>query len=158
MTVKPSMRDGLHWKLLGNGFCAVAVFGPQPLGFPRNDPVPLFKSVVPAGKADTSFPSVQGFAPGRTRTPFASTVIPAPSYAPSRLGSCSCSARFPLCVVSHPSTASSGSRSICGLLLVALKPVWADQLLAQPALHPSGTPFGANPNKHTTRSLQASRA
>ena len=27
--VKPSMLDGLHWKLLGYGFLALTVFGPQ---------------------------------------------------------------------------------------------------------------------------------
>src|SRR5512136_960487 len=87
---KPSMRDGLHWKLLGNGLCAVAELGPQLREF-----VLFVSNVVPAGNPPGSAPSLHGSNPSGTRTPFASTVIPAPSYAPRRVGSCSCSARLP---------------------------------------------------------------
>src|SRR4029077_20833155 len=98
VTANPSMRDGLHWKLLGNRLCAVGLFGPQPFG----PFVLVVRSVVPAGNPAGSAPSVHGSSPSGTRTPFESTVIPAPSYAPRRVGSCSCSARLPLRVVSQP--------------------------------------------------------
>ena len=70
MIDKPSMRDGLHWKLLGNGLCAPAVLGPQLFR-----PVPLVRRVVPAGKVSAAN-SVLLFG---NMTPFESTVIPAPS-------------------------------------------------------------------------------
>src|ERR1700758_4172607 len=113
----PSMLDGLHMKLLGNGFPlspsqsrlaspvgSVAGLGPTPVS-----------SVVPGGNAPASLPSDQGLAPWKS-TPFPSTVIPAPSYAPISEGSCSCSARLPFSVASQPTVASSGKRSICGAL------------------------------------------
>src|SRR5438128_1538368 len=78
VTANPSMRDGLHWKLLGNGLCAPVVFGPQPLGLLFVDCVPLLRSVVPAGNPPGSAPSVHGSNPSGTRTPFESTVTPAP--------------------------------------------------------------------------------
>src|SRR6266481_3895810 len=152
VTAKPSMRDGLHWKLLGNGLCAVGVFGPQPLGLLFVDCVPLLRRVVPAGNADGSAPSVHGSNPSGTRTPFESTVIPAPSYAPKRVGSCSCSARLPLSVASQPTVASSGKRSTCGLEVVGAK---SFQPLPQPGLYPSGTPVGASPNRQTARKRQS---
>src|SRR6266576_1412381 len=67
---KPSMLDGLHWKLLGNGFLAVLVFGPQ-----------LFavRSVVPAGKAASAPLPNTSVAPDGMFTPFDKTVMPAPS-------------------------------------------------------------------------------
>src|SRR2546421_12607437 len=75
VTDNPSMRDGLHWKLLGNRFGLVV---PSPL--PQSCG-PFCNSVVPAGNPLGSKPSVHGSNPSGTRTPFASTVIPAPSYA-----------------------------------------------------------------------------
>src|SRR2546427_4966765 len=42
--LKPSMLDGLQWKLLGNGFVAVNVFEPQE---------PAVSGVVPSGKSDS---------------------------------------------------------------------------------------------------------
>src|SRR5258706_19082 len=70
VTDSPSIRDGLHWKLLGNGL-GLAV------------QLALVRSVVPAGKISATNGSDGKF------TPFESTVIPAPSYAPIRVGSCS---------------------------------------------------------------------
>src|SRR5882762_11956717 len=90
---KPSMLDGLHQKLLGYGFLAVPVLGPQLLAV---------RSVAPVGKVS----AVNGFCPWKF-TPFANTVIPAPSYAPNRVGSCNNSARLPLSVASQPTVASS---------------------------------------------------
>ena len=114
--MKPSMRDGLHWKLLGNGLVpnlrSPGLFLPQSLavrrawcqsGYPASAPTP--NQSVPAG----------------TRTPLASTVIPAPSYDPIRVGSCSISARLPFTVVSQPRMPSNGIRSTCGTLGVAVK-------------------------------------
>jgi len=63
VTDSPSIRDGLHWKLLGNGL-GLAV------------QLALVRSVVPAGKISATNGSDGKF------TPFESTVIPAPSYAP----------------------------------------------------------------------------
>src|ERR1700751_3055035 len=65
---KPSMLDGLHQKLLGNGLFSV---------LSRQSATE--KSVVPAGKS-ASPPLPNGSAdPGGTLTPFESTVMPAPS-------------------------------------------------------------------------------
>src|SRR5882762_8518365 len=69
MTDKPSMRDGLHWKLLGNRLGLVI---PSPL--PQSWGTPL-RSVVPSGKISAA----NGLDPLGKRTPFESTVIPAPS-------------------------------------------------------------------------------
>src|ERR1700730_1003252 len=107
--LRPSMLDGLHWKLLGNGFPPV----------PPQLPVP--SSVVPVGKLPPSTVGVHGFWPWKS-TPFDNTVIPAPSSAPISEGSCSSSAMLPFCVASQPTAASSGKRSTCGLLALALKP------------------------------------
>src|SRR5437763_12966166 len=91
----PSMLDGLHRKLLGNGFDAVAVLGPQLLG----PIVPPVKSNVPAG--NTSAPNgLEG-----KLTPLPSSVMAAPSSAPISVGSCSNCARLPLRVASQPTTA-----------------------------------------------------
>ena len=51
--------------------------------------------------------------------------MPAPSYAPIRVGSISCSARFPLRVASHPTVASSGRRSTENFMFAG-QPVDAD--------------------------------
>src|SRR2546423_10678099 len=135
VTDNPSISDGLHWKLLGNGL-GLAV------------QLALVRSVVPAGKISAANGSDGKF------TPFESTVIPAPSYAPIRVGSCSCSARLPFRVASHPTVASSGKRSTCGLKVVGVKSL---QPVPQPGLYPSGTPVGASPNRQTTRSRQSLR-
>src|SRR5882757_6640854 len=82
---KPSMLDGLHQKLLGNGFLAVLVFDPQVLAV---------SNVVPVGKPARSVGS-HGLAPWKS-APFDNTVIAAPSSAPISAGSCSCSAMLPL--------------------------------------------------------------
>src|SRR3984893_9205085 len=107
--LRPQILDRLHWKLLGNGFAPV----------PPQLPVP--SSVVPVGKLPPSTVGVHGFWPWKS-TPFDNTVIPAPSSAPISEGSCSSSAMLPFCVASQPTAASSGKRSTCGLLALALKP------------------------------------
>src|SRR6266567_1528919 len=140
---RPSMLDGLHKKLPGKGLRAVAVFAPQPL-------VALVlpcRSRVPTGKVSAA----NGLEPVGNATPFASTVIAAPSRAPIRVGSCSSWARLPLRVVSHPTTASNGSRSTCGLVAVALKFVKPDpQLLDQVV----GEPLSPRPNRQLTFARQ----
>ena len=102
---KPSMLDGLHQKLLGNGL-GLAV------------QLALVRSVVPVGNVP---PAVTHGFDGKF-TPFANTVIAAPSSAPIRLGSCNISARLPFSVASQPTVASVGIRSTCGLLAVGVKP------------------------------------
>src|SRR2546427_3443510 len=126
---KPSMLDGLHQKLLGNGFVPVP---PQVLAV---------SNVVPVGKPARRAGS-HGLTPWKS-APFDSTVIAAPSSAPISEGSCNNSARLPLRPASHPTVASRGNRSICGLLAVATKAV---QPVAQALLHPVGVPLVARPN------------
>src|SRR5258707_1817872 len=104
---KPSMLDGLHWKLLGNGFAPVP---PQ---------LPEVSSVVVVGKPPSSVGS-KGSAPWKS-APLDNTVMAAPSSAPISEGSCSNSARLPLSEASQPTVASSGKRSTCGLPTMALK-------------------------------------
>src|SRR6266436_8961927 len=140
VTDNPSMRAGLHWKLLGNGLGLSEQWALAPGMFCR--------SVVPTGKISAA----NGF-DGKF-TPFESTVIPAPSYAPIRVGSCSCSARVPFRVASQPTVASSGKRSTCGLKVVGVKSL---QPVPQAGLYPSGTPEGASPNRQTTRRRQSLR-
>src|SRR5258708_36262891 len=107
----PSMLDGLHEKLLGNGFGEMLHIPPLGLAWV------FCRSVVPVGNPASKVGSY-GF-DGKF-TPLASTVMPAPSSAPIKDGSCSCSARLPLSSASHPTTASSGKRSTWGLLAVGL--------------------------------------
>src|SRR5215472_10017043 len=58
----PSIRDGLHWKLLGNGFGLLALLElPVPVPPPQSDST-LVRSVVPSGKAPAKV-SVKGLAP-----------------------------------------------------------------------------------------------
>src|SRR6267143_961364 len=133
---KPSMLDGLHQKLLGNGFLAVLVFDPQVLAV---------SNVVPTGKPARRAGS-QGLAPWKF-APFDNTVIAAPSNAPISEGSCNNSAMLPLRPASHPTVASRGNRSIWGLLAVATKAV---QPVAQALLHPVGVPLVARPNRQST--------
>src|SRR3981189_1211770 len=133
---KPSMLDGLHQKLLGNGFLAVLVFDPQVLAV---------SNVVPTGKPARRAGS-QGLAPWKF-APFDNTVIAAPSNAPISDGSCTKSAMFPWSPASHPTVASRGNRSTCGLLAVALKAV---QPFPQAGLHPLGVPLVASPNRQST--------
>src|SRR5882724_310352 len=132
VTDKPSMRDGLHQKSLGNAvqFVLLALLD--------------VRSVVPSGNISAAN-SVLLF--GKF-TPFDSTVIPAPSYAPMRVGSCSCSARLPLSVASQPTVASSGRRSTCGLLVVAVKPT---NPVPHELFHEPCNPSGPSPNRQTTR-------
>src|SRR5947209_16462241 len=73
---KPSMLDGLHQKLLGNGFLAVLVFDPQVLAV---------SNVVPVGKPARRAGS-HGLAPWKS-APFDNTVMAAPSNAPISEGS-----------------------------------------------------------------------
>src|SRR5579871_3764940 len=87
-TLSPSMLDGLHMKLLGNGFV-------RSLQWLLDPGTPLCSSVVTGGNPPGSEPSLQGSAPWKS-TPLDSTVIPAPSKAPISEGSCSNSARLPL--------------------------------------------------------------
>ena len=97
------------------------VFGPQPCGVENRElggvlPVLLFSSSEPAGNEPSGVAaSPNGSDPVGNSTPLASTVMPAPSSAPISEGSCSSSAMLPFCPASQPTTASSGSRSICGL-------------------------------------------
>src|SRR6516162_3575216 len=118
VTVTPSMAEGLQRKLLGYGLAPFAP-RPQPLVLLPLLLVLFVSSTVPAGKPPPSMALGlvwNGSEPGGNRMPLASTVIPAPSSAPISDGSCSSSARLPLWVASQPTTGSSGSRSICGLL------------------------------------------
>src|SRR5436853_2534404 len=140
--LNPSMLDGLHWKLLGNGFLAVAVFDPQE---------PAVSNVVPIGKPASRVGS-NGLAPWKS-APWANTVMPAPSRAPISEGSCNSSARLPLRLASQPTVASSGNRSTCGLLGVALKP---NQPLPHAPSHVVGEPLRPSPNRHVTRWRQSS--
>src|ERR1700731_2226055 len=87
--LRPCMLDGLHWKLLGNGLCAVVVLDPQLLEF-----VLAVSNVVPTGKLPASRVGAHGSAPWKF-TPLDSTVIPAPSSAPISEGSCRSSAMLP---------------------------------------------------------------
>src|ERR1700730_3026822 len=87
MKLMPSMRDGLHLKLLGHA---------------------LQSAVLSVSGTQTPF-AVQLAA--RDRTPFARTVIPAPSYAPMSVGSCKSSAILPLRLASQPTAGSSGIAS-----------------------------------------------
>src|SRR6266550_8434906 len=125
---KPSMLDGLHQKLLENGLVPLA---PPQLAAVRN--------VVPAGKPAARVGSY-GFE-GKF-TPFPSTVMPAPSSAPIRLGSCNISARLPLRPASQPTVASSGNRSTCGLTPVAtsygVKPFQVSPVVLAPVTVPVG--------------------
>src|SRR5216683_568555 len=107
----PSMLDGLQEKLLGNGFGETLHIAP--LGFAWV----FCRSGVPVGNPASKVGSY-GF--DRKFTPLPSTVMPAPSSAPIKDGSCSCSARLPLSSASHPTVASSGKRSTCALKLVVL--------------------------------------
>src|SRR5438105_8074635 len=67
---RPSMLDGLHWKLLGFGL-GVALLAPQSAEV---------SSVVPVGKPASSVGS-KGFCPWKS-TPLDNTVMAAPSRAP----------------------------------------------------------------------------
>src|SRR5258708_3371700 len=120
------------------------------------------KSVVPAGNPASKVGSY-GFE-GKF-TPFASTVMPAPSSAPIRLGSCNCSARLPLRLASQPIVASSGNRSTCGLLAVGVKELQAVPLVLPHVTAPVeskglaavvGEPLSDRPNRQTTFSRQMS--
>src|SRR6266576_2903734 len=82
VTPKPSILEGLHWKLLGKGLLPVP---PQ---------LAAVRSVLPVGKPPKRVGS-NGFCPW-TSTPFDKTVIAAPSRAPISVGSCNISARLPL--------------------------------------------------------------
>src|ERR1017187_2787958 len=139
---RPSMLEGLHQKLLGNGLWAPELFGPQPLVAS----VVLFSSVVPTGKVSAA----NGFV-GKL-TPFDNTVMAAPSSAPIRVGSCNNSARLPLSVASQPTVASSGSRSTCGLREVGVQAV---QPAPQEEFQVVGEPLGPSPNRQVTRVRQS---
>src|SRR6476660_7632132 len=125
------MLDGLHQKLLGNGLA----LPPVPL------PVPQFlllfvSSVVPVGKPAAKVVS-HGLV-GKS-TPLPNTVMAAPSNAPINDGSCSNSARLPFSVASHPTAASKGRRSTCGLIVSAFHPPQpapqvGTQLLGEPSI------------------------
>src|SRR5438132_4336717 len=99
-------------------------------GNPQPGRTPLKKNGRPSSKTvpGGNTPAVAA-APPKTSvallgicTPFAKTVIPAPSRAPIKLGSCSSSARLPFSEVFHPITDSNGSRSTCGLLICCCPP------------------------------------
>src|SRR5467141_4916959 len=121
----PSILDGLHQKLLGNGFGPA--IGPQVLAV---------SNVVAGGKPARRVGS-HGFAPWKS-APFDNTVIAAPSSAPISEGSCNNSARLPFRPASQPTVASRGNRSICGLVPVAMN--WF-RPLPQPAAKSFGEPL-----------------
>src|SRR5215469_2641205 len=102
--VRPSMLDGLHQKLLVN--LVRLPVGEPALGQYRFVLVAI-NSVVPVGKPAANVGS-KGF--DGENTPFERTVMPAPSKAPIKLGSCSSSARFPLRPASQPTVDSNGKR------------------------------------------------
>src|SRR2546421_950031 len=129
----PSILDGLHQKLLGNGFVPVP---PQVLAV---------SNVVPVGKPARRAGS-HGLTPWKS-APFDSTVIAAPSSAPISEGSCNNSARLPLRPASHPTVASRGNRSICGLVPVAMN--WF-QPLPQLGAQSFGEPLVPSPNRQST--------
>src|SRR5437588_11334650 len=140
---RPSMPDGLHWKLLGNGLCAVAVLAPQLAAVNR---------VVPVGKPPKRVESY-GFCPWKS-TPLDNTVMAAPSRAPISDGSCNISARLPLRLASQPTVASSGNRStwncivdgqVYGLPLLAVSVGDSEGLVVE-----RGEPLTANPTQHLT--------
>src|SRR5467141_521209 len=133
---KPSMLDGLHQKLLGNGLVGIVPLVEQLLAL---------SNVVPVGKPARRVGS-HGFAPWNS-APFDNTVIAAPSNAPISEGSCNNSAMLPLRPASHPTVDSRGNRSTCGLLAVAVKAV---QPAPQALLHPFGVPLVASPNRQST--------
>src|ERR1700747_671169 len=89
--VNPSMLDGLHQKLLA--------YAPVQYELLLAD----VNRTVPAGNPASSVGS-NGF--DGKNTPLERTVMPAPSSAPIRLGSCSSSARFPFKLASQPTVAS----------------------------------------------------
>src|ERR1700746_3295453 len=103
---KPSMLEGVHQRLL--------LFGLVPWLVPQLVEV---NSVVPVGKPPSSV-GAYWLAPWKS-TPLASTVIAEPSRAPISEGSCSSSARWPCKLASHPTVASSGSRSTAPSCAVA---------------------------------------
>src|SRR5207245_9008406 len=84
----PSIAAGLQLKLLT-----------------KRQSVESFTGTQPALLIALQF-AVFGFS-----NPFPSTVIPAPSYAPISVGSCSSSAMFPFRLASQPMVGSSGSAS-----------------------------------------------
>src|SRR5882762_6730504 len=92
----PSMLDGLHQKLLGYGLGTAGASPPPPpppVALPQSAVV---RSVVPIGKPPSVIcPTPNGSDPAGYFTPFDNTVIPAPSSAPMRLGSCNSSAMLP---------------------------------------------------------------
>src|ERR1035438_5342857 len=122
VTLNPSMLDGLQMKLLGYGLGpelpvlhaglllpttrAPLVPGAAP-GLLTGTPV---SSVVPTGKSASVV--LNGSAPWKS-TPFARTVIPAPSKAPMSEGSCKSSPRLPFNVASQPMVPSRGNLSTC---------------------------------------------
>src|SRR6266478_7889073 len=130
---KPSMLDGLHQKLLENGFGPVVT------------QVVAVSNVVAGGKPARRVGS-HGSPPWKS-APFDNTVIAAPSSAPISEGSCNNSARLPFRPASQPTVASRGNRSICGLLAVALKAV---QPLPQAGLQSFGEPLVPSPNRQST--------
>src|SRR6266478_8270650 len=130
---KPSMLDGLHQKLLENGFGPVVT------------QVVAVSNVVAGGKPARRVGS-HGFPPWKS-APFDNTVIAAPSSAPISEGSCNNSARLPLRPASHPTVASRGNRSICGLVPVAMN--WF-QPLPQPAAQSFAEPLVPSPNRQST--------
>src|SRR6267143_3464563 len=132
--LRPSMLDGLHQKLLGTGFGPAV--GPQVLDV---------SSVVLVGQPASRVGS-NGLAPWKS-APFANTVMPAPSSAPISEGSCNSSARLPLRLASQPTVASSGNRSTCGLVAVAVK---LDQPAPQALFHVVGEPSSPSPNRQST--------
>src|ERR1035441_5667424 len=97
-------------------------------------------SVVPTGKSASVV--LNGFAPLKS-TPFARTVIPAPSKAPMSEGSCKSSPRLPFKVASQPMVPSRGNLSTCGELGWARK-VRAFQPASGQLYTPAGS-YGADP-------------
>src|ERR1035441_10561206 len=99
-------------------------------------------SVVPTGKSASVV--LNGFAPLKS-TPFARTVIPAPSKAPMSEGSCKSSPRLPFSVASQPMVPSRGNRSTCGELGTARKVAGVVVQLASGQLYVPDGSYGCDP-------------
>src|SRR5581483_119354 len=114
---RPSMLEGLQKKFVGYGLVLV----PDAVQSAVDSNLVFVGNAAPVVAPSASLTPV----PLGNFTPLPRTVIAAPSYAPIRLGSLSCSARLPFSVASHPRVASNGRRSttIDGKFVHTL-PVW----------------------------------
>src|SRR5436305_65366 len=137
------MRDGLHQKLLGYGLLPSTL---QSLAV---------NSCVPSGNTSEA----NGCELAGNFTPFPSTVMPAPSYAPKSVGSINCSARLPFSEASQPTVASRGKRSTWNCISFVQLNV-PDGSYGFPAFPPEGAaigvPLSAKPKRQTACRRQGS--